>query len=148
MAQQSSILGRLGFVKSPGAPVPHRKHTSECETVQMPVPAQVKIVMSMHIGAPCTPCVKPKDQPVMPSKEGRPLRKGIKTTIRNILQESHFVTLDTEKAMESMPVIEDLLKEVYADDLAMSKDLIEARSAVTVAYIVLNEDIENARNNN
>ena len=62
MAQQSSILGRLGFVKSPGAPVPHRKHTSECETVQMPVPAQVKIVMSMHIGAPCTPCVKPKDQ--------------------------------------------------------------------------------------
>ena len=46
-----------------------------------------------------------------------------------------------------MPVIEDLLKEVYADDLAMSKDLIEARSAVTVAYIVLNEDIENAKNN-
>lgn len=62
MAQQSSILGRLGFVKSPGAPVPHRKHTSECETVLMPVPAQVKIVMSMHIGAPCKPTVKPKDQ--------------------------------------------------------------------------------------
>ncbi len=62
MAQQSSILGRLGFVKSPGAPVPHRKHTTECETVLMPVPAQVKIVMSMHIGAPCKPTVKPKDQ--------------------------------------------------------------------------------------
>ena len=84
----------------------------------------------------------------MPSKEGKPLRKGIKTTIRNILQEAHFVTLDTNKAIENMPVIEDLLKEVYADDLAMSKDLIEARSAVTVAYIVLNEDIENAKNNN
>ena len=90
---------------------------------------------------------KPKDEPKMPSKEGKPLRKGIKTTIRNILQEAHFVTLDTNKAIEKMPVIEELLKEVYADDLAMSKDLIEARSAVTVAYIVLNEDIENARNN-
>ena len=90
---------------------------------------------------------KPKDEPKMPSKEGKPLRNGIKTTIRNILQEAHFVTLDTNKAIEKMPVIEELLKEVYADDLAMSKDLIEARSAVTVAYIVLNEDIENARNN-
>ena len=92
-------------------------------------------------------CAKPKDEPEMPSGEGRPLRKGIRTTIRNILQEAHFVTLDTKKAMESMPVIEGLLAEVYADDLAMSKDLIEARSAVTVAYIVLNEDIENAKNN-
>ena len=92
-------------------------------------------------------CAKPKDEPEMPSGEGRPLRKGIRTTIRNILQEAHFVTLDTKKAMESIPVIEGLLAEVYADDLAMSKDLIEARSAVTVAYIVLNEDIENAKNN-
>ena len=33
MAKQSSgLLGSLGFVKSPGAPVPHRKHTSACET--------------------------------------------------------------------------------------------------------------------
>lgn len=40
MAKQSSgLLGSLGFVKSPGAPVPHRKHTSACETVEMPVPA-------------------------------------------------------------------------------------------------------------
>ncbi len=93
-------------------------------------------------------CVKPKDTPKMPSKDGRPLRKGIRTTIRNILQEAHFVTLHTDKAVENMPVIESLLKEVYADDLAMSKDLIEARSAVTVAYIVLNEDIENAKSNN
>ena len=93
-------------------------------------------------------CVKPKDEPKMPSKEGKPLRKGIRTAIRNILQEAHFVTLNTDKALENMPVIEGLLKEVYADDLAMSKDLIEARSAVTVAYIVLNEDIENAKNSN
>ena len=62
MAKQVGLLGSLGFTKNPGAPVPHRKHTTECETVEMPVPAQVSIVMSMHIGAPCKPCVKPKDQ--------------------------------------------------------------------------------------
>jgi len=62
MAQSSSLLGRLGFVKTPGAPVPHRKNTAACETVTMPVPATVTIVMSMHVGAPCKPCVKPKDQ--------------------------------------------------------------------------------------
>ncbi len=93
-------------------------------------------------------CVKPKDEPSMPSTNGRPMRKGIRTAIRNILQEAHFVTLNTDKAMENMPVIKELLSEVYADDLAMCKDLIEARSAVTVAFIVLNEDIENAKNNN
>ena len=62
MAQSSSLLGRLGFVKTPGAPAPHRKNTAECETVTMPVPKTVTIVMSMHIDAPCKPCVKPKDQ--------------------------------------------------------------------------------------
>ena len=70
--------------------------------------------------------------------------------IMNLLNNkmTYYVSRDIRnKAIEKMPVIEELLKEVYADDLAMSKDLIEARSAVTVAYIVLNEDIENAKNN-
>jgi len=52
------ILGKLGFVKNPGAPVPHRKNTKDMETVEMPVPASVTILMSQHIGAPCTPTVK------------------------------------------------------------------------------------------
>lgn len=52
------ILGKLGFAKNPGAPVPHRKHTKDMETVEMPVPASVTILMSQHIGAPCTPTVK------------------------------------------------------------------------------------------
>lgn len=62
MAQSSSLLGRLGFVKTPGAHAPHRKNTAECETVTMPVPKTVTIAMSQHLGAPCKPCVKAKDQ--------------------------------------------------------------------------------------
>lgn len=56
------ILGKLGFVKSPGAPVPHRKNTADSATVDMPVPATVKICMQMNIGAPCVPTVKVGEQ--------------------------------------------------------------------------------------
>lgn len=58
----NGILGKMGFVKRPGASVPHRKHTKDMETVEMPVPASVTILMSQHIGAPCTPTVKVGDQ--------------------------------------------------------------------------------------
>ncbi len=40
-----------------GVHAPHRKYTSGCETVDMPVPAQVTIAMSQHLGAPCIPTV-------------------------------------------------------------------------------------------
>ena len=71
MAKQSSgLLGSLGFVKSPGAPVPHRKHTSACETVEMPVPASVTIVMSQHIGAPAKPLVAKGDHVLAGQKIG------------------------------------------------------------------------------
>ena len=60
-SNSNGILGKLGFVKNPGAPVPHRKNTKDMETVDMPVPAMVTIPMSMHIGAPCTPKLKVGD---------------------------------------------------------------------------------------
>ncbi len=63
MASNSNgFLGRLGIVRSPGAPVPHRKHTAAYETVEMPVPATVSICMQQHIGAPCVPVVKAGDE--------------------------------------------------------------------------------------
>ena len=57
----NGFLGQLGLVRSPGAPVPHRKHTTNMETVEMPVPATVSICMQQHIGAPCVPTVKVGD---------------------------------------------------------------------------------------
>ena len=63
MAKNSNgLLCKLGFVKSPGAAVPHRKNTKDCVTVDMPVPAKVTMVMQQHIGAPCTPLVKVGDK--------------------------------------------------------------------------------------
>ncbi len=42
-----------------GAHVPHRKNTAEMAAVRIPVPQQLVIPMSMHIGAPAKPVVKP-----------------------------------------------------------------------------------------
>ena len=44
-----------------GAHVPHNKNTENLETVKMPVPAVVRIPMSMHIGAPAKMVVKKGD---------------------------------------------------------------------------------------
>lgn len=53
----------LSFPKRPyrtkgGVHVPHHKNTAHTESVEMPVPKTVTILMSQHIGAPCTPLVK------------------------------------------------------------------------------------------
>lgn len=45
-----------------GVHAPHRKNTAECAPVAMPAPAVVTIPMSMHIGAPAKPVVKPGDE--------------------------------------------------------------------------------------
>ena len=46
----------------PGVHVPHRKNTADMEPVRMPAPKTVKIPMSMNIGRPATPVVKPGDK--------------------------------------------------------------------------------------
>lgn len=44
-----------------GIHIPHRKGTQYFETQTFPVPERVKISMSQHMGAPCTPLVKKGD---------------------------------------------------------------------------------------
>jgi len=51
----------MGFFKLHGVHVPHRKHTQDLPAVRMDCPASVTIPMSMHIGAPAKPIVKPGD---------------------------------------------------------------------------------------
>ena len=48
----------------------HRKNTENCATVDFPVPAKVKLPMSMHMGAPCLPLVKVGDEVKVGQKVG------------------------------------------------------------------------------
>ena len=45
-----------------GAHTPHDKATAASKPVPMPLPAQVRILMSQHIGAPAKAVVKKGDQ--------------------------------------------------------------------------------------
>ena len=46
----------------PGVHVPHRKNTADMTPVRMPAPKTVRIPMSMNIGRPATPIVKPGEK--------------------------------------------------------------------------------------
>ncbi|MBQ7810914.1 MAG: electron transport complex subunit RsxC [Clostridia bacterium] len=57
----------LKFPKRPfftrgGAKVPHRKHTSTCESIELTDIPEVIIPMAQHIGAPCKPTVEKGDK--------------------------------------------------------------------------------------
>jgi electron transport complex, RnfABCDGE type, C subunit len=57
---------KLSFPANPfkvhgGADVPPRKSTAQMESASMPTPAQVVLPMQQHVGAPCSPLVKPGD---------------------------------------------------------------------------------------
>ena len=46
-------------MKLHGVHAPSRKNTAELTALRLPVPKTVEIPMSMHIGAPAIPVVKP-----------------------------------------------------------------------------------------
>ncbi|MGN1411249.1 MAG: electron transport complex subunit RsxC [Oscillospiraceae bacterium] len=48
----------------------HSKHTDSCTVEKLPLPKLVKIPMSMHMGAPCNPLVKVKDEVLVGQKIG------------------------------------------------------------------------------
>ena len=54
-----------------GVSVPHHKDTANYPTEQLPLPPKVVLPMSMHVGAPCEPCVKKGDHVFVGTMVGR-----------------------------------------------------------------------------
>lgn len=79
-------MKRLGGVK-----LSHHKNTENCSSQKLPVPEKVRIPMSMHIGAPCSPVVKIKDIVQVGQKIGDtdafmavPIHSGVSGTVTAI----------------------------------------------------------------
>lgn len=53
-----------------GIHIRHDKATEDCATVDFPLPAEVLIIMSQHMGAPCKPLVKKGDEVTVGQKIG------------------------------------------------------------------------------
>lgn len=69
----------------------HSKHTDDCAVEKLPLPKLVKIPMSMHIGAPCNPLVKVKEQVLVGQKIGdtdafmsAPIHSSVSGTVKAI----------------------------------------------------------------
>lgn len=69
----------------------HTINTENCASVPLPLPKLVRIPMSMHIGAPCTPAVKPRDTVLVGQKIGdtdafmaAPIHSGVSGTVKAI----------------------------------------------------------------
>ncbi len=57
-------------MKLGGIKLHHHKNTEDCHSTALPLPAKVRIPMSMHIGAPCSPIVKKGDLVTVGQKIG------------------------------------------------------------------------------
>lgn len=65
--------------------------------------------------------------------------KGIRTETRKILQQSHFVIPDKQKAAEGYKRVGEILNDLRKGSYEVDPDYVLAKSIVTCAYIILGE---------
>lgn len=73
------------------------------------------------------------------SKGSVPLPKGIRTEIRNTLQDAYFVIKKPEKFEESYKRFDEILTDLENTDYELTTDYIEAKSLATVAQEIMLE---------
>ncbi len=71
--------------------------------------------------------------------EGKPIPKGMRSEIREIMQDSYFVIPKPEKYEESYKKIERILEMLFSEDFEINSDLVEAKSIAIVASIIFEE---------
>jgi L-aspartate oxidase len=71
--------------------------------------------------------------------EGAPMPTGMRTTIRNIMQKSHFVLPNPDQAAKYRPQVDDITTRLLGRKFRITNDYLEARSLATVASIILKE---------
>lgn len=66
---------------------------------------------------------------------------GIRTEVRHIMQKSYFVIPDKKSAVEGFERIKEFKKLLSTNDYVVNTDYVEAKSLVTIAYLILKEVI-------
>ena len=78
----------------------------------------------------------------MSSPDGKPLPKGIKTEVRDIMQKAYFVFPDYNEAEKGFKRVSELKYMLDNGGFEVNADFVETKSLVTVAYIILKEILE------
>lgn len=77
--------------------------------------------------------------PEVPDLSGEALPHGLRTEIRSIMQETHFVLPNPEKVPAGLARVREIRKLLTEGNFAVDCDFVEARSLATVATIILTE---------
>lgn len=90
---------------------------------------------------------QPTRQPVsayaFPSHDSQePIPKGIRTEVRQIMQKAHFVIPNHQEAVKGLKRVTELKEMLEHHDYKMDKDYVQAKSLLTVAYIILKKVIQ------
>lgn len=101
-----------------GVRAPHRKNTAKSPAVMMPPPEQVIIPVSQHIGAPCNPTVKLKDQVLVGQKiadsqafVSAPIHSSVSGTVTAISE----VTLSNGQNVKAITITSDGSMTIHPD---------------------------------
>lgn len=78
----------------------------------------------------------------MSSPNGKPLPKGIKTEVRDIMQKAYFVFPDYNEAEKGFARVSELKEMLDNGGFEVNAEFVETKSLVTVAYIILKEILE------
>ena len=71
--------------------------------------------------------------------EGKPIPRGCRSKIREILQDAYFVLPKPEKYEESYRETEEIIKQLFSQKYQISSDFVEAKSIAVIASIILDE---------
>ncbi|WMJ24134.1 L-aspartate oxidase [Paludicola sp. MB14-C6] len=104
------------------------------------------IVFSRRCAVEINHLIKQKSTEIEPytfeqNANSEPIFHGIRTEIRSIMQQSHFVTPNLEEAKKGFQRIGELLNQIESGNFLVNRDFVEARSLATVAYLILKEVI-------
>ncbi len=113
-----------------GTTLPHRKGTAEQESVVMPPPAQVRIPMAQHIGAPAEPVVKAGDRVYVGTLIGKaggfvsaPVHASVSGTVKAITETPvKSVVIESDGKMTPDPALKPFPVKTK-EDIAAAADL-------------------------
>ena len=77
--------------------------------------------------------------PALPRLTGAALPHGLRTEIRAIIQDAHFVIPKPEKVPEGLRRLEEIRSQLETGEYAVCSDYVEAHSLATVAALILEE---------
>lgn len=77
--------------------------------------------------------------PGLPRLDGNPLPHGLRTEIRQLIQDCHFVIPKPEKVPAARERLEEIRRQILTGGYALTHDFVEARSLATIAAIILEE---------